>query len=110
MLKTYHALNICQVHNPDCFRMPPQFPPKSITCGLTILARFARPDVNALAIVQLYFDGLVATVTTYVKTHIVTAFFQFADDLVWDSALDFNVATFLHFFAGRFIISLMLPA
>src|SRR5438045_4632827 len=82
----------------------------SITCGLTILARFACPDVNALAIMQLYFDGLVATVATYVKAHLVTAFFQFADDLIWDSALDFNVATFFHFFAGRFIISLMLPA
>src|SRR6266481_4098299 len=73
----------------------------SITCGLTILARFACPNVNALAIRQLYFDGLVATVATYVKAHLVTAFFQFADDLIWDSALDFNVATFFHFFAGR---------
>src|SRR5437899_6370602 len=83
---------------------------RSITCGLTVLARFACADVNAVAIMQLYFDGLVATVATNVKTHIVTAFFQFAHDLVWDSALDFNVATFFHFFAGRFIISLMLPA
>src|SRR5438067_11610490 len=81
----------------------------SITCGLTILARFACPDVNALAIVQLYFDGLVTTVATYVKTHLVTAFFQFADDLVWDSALDFAVATFPHSFAGPLIISLMPP-
>src|SRR4029077_7691715 len=83
---------------------------RSITCGLTILARFACSDVNALAIMQLYFDGLVATVATNVKTHIVTAFFQFEHDLVWDSALDFNAATVLHFFASRFIISLMLPA
>src|SRR6476660_8750153 len=72
--------------------------------------RFVCVDVNALAIMQLYFDGLVATVATYVKAHLVTAFFQFADDLRWDSALDFNVATFFHFFAGWFIISLMLPA
>src|SRR5437016_4791009 len=78
----------------------------SITCGLTILARFACPDVNALAIMQLYFAG---TVATYVKAHFVTAFFQFADDLIWDSTLDFNVATFFHFFAGRFIIPLVLP-
>src|SRR5437588_7603215 len=94
----------------QCFRMPPQLRPRSITCGLTILARFACSDVNALAIMQLYFDGLVATVATYVKAHLVTAFCQFADDLIWDSAFDFNVATFFHFFAGRFIISLMLPA
>src|SRR2546429_6865690 len=92
------------------FKIQPQFPSKSVTCGLTIFARFARTDVNALAIVHLYFNGLVATVATNVKTHIVTTFFQFADDLVWDSALDFNVATFFHFFASRFIISLMLPA
>src|SRR5512133_2872259 len=93
-----------------CFGLPTQLPSKSITCGLTILARFACSDVNALAIMQLYFDGLVATVATYVKAHLVTAFFQFADDLIWDSALDFDVATFFHFFAGWFIISLMLPA
>src|SRR6478672_1804031 len=92
------------------FRMPTRLFRGSITCGLTIFARFACSDVNALAIMQLYFDGLVATVATYVKAHLVTAFFQFADDLIWDSALDFNVATFFHFFAGRFIVSLMLPA
>src|SRR4029079_19589846 len=85
-------------------------PPKSITCDLTIRARFACPHANALPIMPLYFDGLVATVATYVKAHLVTAFFQFAHDLIWDSTLDFNVATFFHFFAGWFIISLMLPA
>src|SRR6476660_3582473 len=81
----------------------------SITCGLTILARFACSDVNALAIMQLYFDCLVTTVATYVKAHLMTTFFQIAHDLVWDSALDFNVAAIFHFFAGRFIITLLRP-
>src|SRR5436190_11796485 len=79
------------------FKIQPQFLSKSVTCGLTIFARFARTDVNALAIVHLYFNGLVATVATNVKTHIVTAFFQFADDFVWNSTLDFNVTAARHF-------------
>src|SRR5207253_3804786 len=85
-------------------------PSKSVTCGLTIFARFARTDVNALAIVHLYFNGLVATVATNVKTHIVTTFFQFADDFVWNSTLDFNVTAARHFFSRRFVIALVLPA
>src|SRR6266513_1825593 len=92
------------------FKIQPQFPSKSVTCGLTIFARFARTDVNALAIVHLYFNGLVATVATNVKTHIVTAFFQFADDFVWNSTLDFNVTAARHFFSRRFVIALVLPA
>src|SRR5438045_8701085 len=92
------------------FKIQPQFPSKSVTCGLTIFARFARTDVNALAIVHLYFNGLVATVATNVKTHIVTAFFQFADDFVWNSTLDFNVTAARHFFSRRFVIALVLQA
>src|SRR5438045_8836422 len=88
----------------------PQFLSKSVTSCLTIFARFARSDVNALAIVHLYFNGLVATVATNVKTHIVTAFFQFADDFVWNSTLDFNVTAARHFFSRRFVIALVLPA
>src|SRR5438552_17744724 len=80
----------------------------SITCGLTILARFACPDVNALAIMQLYFDGLVATVATYVKAHLVTAFCQCADDPIWEDALDVKLAALFHFFACRFTNSLIL--
>ena len=59
---------------------------------------------------HLYFNGLVATVATNVKTHIVTAFFQFADDFVWNSTLDFNVTAARHFFSRRFVIALVLPA
>src|SRR5213596_1197620 len=92
------------------FKIQPQFPSKSVTCVLTIFARFARSNVNALSIVHLYFNGLVAAVATNVKTHIVTAFFQFADGFVWDPTLDFNVTAARHFLASWFVIALVLPA
>src|SRR5438034_10217383 len=92
------------------FKIQPQFPSKSVTCGLTIFTRFARSNVNALAIVHLYLNGLVATVATNVKTHIVTAFFQFADDLVWNSTRDLTVGAARHFLSRRYVTALVLPA
>src|SRR5438477_5022679 len=87
-----------------------RFSAKLVTCSLTILARFARADVNALSIMHLDFDGLVATVVTDIKAHIVTTFFQVADDFIWNSTLDFNVTAAPHFIASWFVIALVLPA
>src|SRR5207244_11913468 len=45
-----------------------------------------------------------------VQPHSVPSSFQFADDFVWNSTLDFNVTAARHFFSRRFVIALVLPA
>src|SRR5438477_7636358 len=81
----------------------------SVACSLAILARLAGADVNALPIVDLYFDRLVTAVTANVEAHIVTALFQLTHDFVRDRTLDFNITAFFLFFAGRFVIAFVLP-
>src|SRR5438132_14436334 len=92
------------------FKRRSDFLVKSVARGLAIFTRFAGADVNALAIVHLYFDSLVATVATNVKTHIVASFFQLANDFVRNSALDFNITAVRHFLASWLVIPLVLPA
>ena len=46
---------------------------ESISCGLAVFARFARADVNALAIVHLDLDRLVAAVAADIEAHVVAA-------------------------------------
>jgi len=51
-----------------------------LSCGLVarrlaVFARFACTDVNALTLVHLNFDRLIATVAPNVKTYIVAALF-----------------------------------
>src|SRR6266404_2312548 len=82
-----------------------------VSCRHPVLPRFAGPDIDALAVVHFDFDRLVTAVTAYIKTHVVTFFAQFAHRFVRNAALDFNVAAgFRHFFSGRFVVALMLPA
>ena len=59
----------------------------------SVLARFARADIDTPAVVHFNFDCLVAAVTAHIKTYVVTLFAQFAHGLVRNTALDFNVAT-----------------
>ena len=63
----------------------------SIPRRLAVFARFARADVNALAVVHLDFDRLVTAVAADVEAHVVTLLSQFAHGFVRNAALDFNV-------------------
>src|SRR5438046_9462944 len=56
------------------------------------------------------FDRLITTVAADVETHVVTFLMQLAHRLVRNAALNLNVAALVHFFAGWFIVTFMLPA
>ena len=47
---------------------------ESVTRGLAVLARFTCAYVDALAIMQFNFDGLITSVAAHIETHIVPAF------------------------------------
>ena len=53
------------------FYVQPDLLAKSISRRLAVLARFARADVNALAIVHLDFDRLITAVTADIEAHVV---------------------------------------
>src|SRR4029077_1389524 len=57
------------------------------------------------------FDCLITTVAADVETHVVSFLAQLAHRLVRNTALHFNVsAGSVHLFAGRFVVTFMLPA
>src|SRR5205085_4234397 len=78
---------------------------------LSVLAAFARADVNTLAVVHLHFNCLISAVTAEVEADIVAFPFQFARGLERRAASEVHlVAGLRQFFAGRFAIAFVLPA
>src|SRR5437763_7264750 len=65
---------------------------RSVTRGLPVFARFAGANVDTLIVVPFYFDGLVPSVASDIKAHIMPASFQIAHCLIGNATFHVDVA------------------